>query len=60
MKKILSTLAIAGVATLALASCNGDKPTPTDKPAEEAYSGQFGALLPMVFLHYSRRRVKLG
>lgn len=43
MKKILSTLAIAGVATLALASCNGDKPTPTgtgDKPTEEAYSGK--------------------
>lgn len=39
MKKILSTLAIAGVATLALASCNGDKPTP-DKPTEEAYSGK--------------------
>ncbi len=35
MKKILSTLAIAGVATLALASCGGG-----NEPQEEAYAGK--------------------
>lgn len=40
MKKFLSTLAIAGVATLALASCNGGDATTTKGGSSDKYTGK--------------------